>query len=484
MHGRRLLTAFSDAAFCGLAVLVFWTAASIAAGQCGPGGCPAPGGWGVPQGPSFGPSAPSPATPAPSQYFGSNDKALYPFACRIEAAGRGGSGSYVETQHERHGIVLTAAHVIGSATSAVCHFPNGESFEARPIHKDTQADIAALAIAKPRNVTPVRLADTPPKESERVTLIGYGGRPRKGFLARGGFLKQIGQRRATIAGASSHGDSGGGVLDARGRLVAVICATDPSYASETYVALYGPIRGFLGMPPRYQYQMQHGLPPYGTQRTPQQNPGGGRYVPPQLPDTSDLVTRDEYERDKSQLMGVLREADLLSDDLAAVKDQVDQVDAKATEAAAEATESRSLIDRVKERLGGLEGNLVRIDGKIAGVVDTEDFLQLAGQFKQTRAELIDENSTLKERIAADLAAAKKTIADNRDAIKTEALGAAEEVVKKKVPGIPWGLIFTALGLATGGTGFGVAGIITALVKRKGGDVAEKLVARLAERLGD
>lgn len=544
MQPRNLAHACFDGLVCAIVFVALYLLASTALAQCGPGGCgpggcPAPGvpqfgpgGWGgqagpvgpfggVPQQPQQPQYSPQPQqSPAPqsggesSQWHGVEDPSLYQFMCRVQAPdGKAGSGAWVDYDGVRT-IVFTAAHVVEGNQSAKCVFATG-TINGRVAACDRGSDCAAIELeSRPSGGAPVRLADTYPGSGSKCTLIGFGGSPRKGFLARGGVLRGLsGEGKLMIAGGASHGDSGGAVLSSDGRFFAIISATDTDYKTSAYVAYYGPLRQLLGMPPRYDYQMQHGLPPHGKSAQ-QGGPGGGNYVPPVLPNTADLVTRAEYETDKARLMEVLRNADLLQNavdqvegkvqavegkvqavegrasEAAAAAGQVQQqlqsvaghvqaVEGEASTAAAEAAESKSLLARIKERLDGVEGNVVKIDGKIAGVVDTGDFLKLAGEFRDFRGELLNENSTIRDRLQADVEAAKQLVVSHKDEIKAEVL----EEAKERLPGIPWGLISLAIGLGTGGAGLGLGGIVTAIMRKGGGDVGQLLAHLHALRGG-
>jgi S1-C subfamily serine protease len=130
------------------------------------------------------------------------------------------------------GLVATNAHVVAGTSSNRIEAPDGESVRARPVYVDRVNDVALLAAPGLRaQALPVARAQP---GSQPVVLLGYplngglkaiagaAGAPRKVLApdAYGGRLRlrSIVPLRARV----QHGDSGGPVVNARGRVVAMI----------------------------------------------------------------------------------------------------------------------------------------------------------------------------------------------------------------------------------------------------------------------
>jgi S1-C subfamily serine protease len=145
-------------------------------------------------------------------------------ACGV---GTQGSGWVVRT-----GLVATNAHVIAGHDSTRVLAPNGESRSARAVYVDATNDIALLRV---RGLTAGRLATSSRDDrSQPVALLGY---PRNGPLT--ATAGTAGESRTVLSpdaygrgtrprvvvplrGAVQPGESGGPVVDRRGRVVAMI----------------------------------------------------------------------------------------------------------------------------------------------------------------------------------------------------------------------------------------------------------------------
>jgi hypothetical protein len=164
--------------------------------------------------------------------------------CRISVAdGSTGSGTLIGCD-EQTGLVLTCAHLFDtSADGITVSFPNGERFAARLLDRDRAHDLAALLIRRP-NVAPRVVSDTEPLQI--LTACGFG--PNGEFrCVEGAALGEVKANGATypsqtIRGAVRPGDSGGGVLDAQGRVIGVIWGQRDGV---TYTTCGKPVREFL-----------------------------------------------------------------------------------------------------------------------------------------------------------------------------------------------------------------------------------------------
>jgi hypothetical protein len=155
-----------------------------------------------------------------------------------------GSGTLVDrTPDGREGLVLTCAHLFREgAGQIVVRFPNGASHGAKLVAIDHRADLAALAIANPR-VAPAPVA-TSFRTNGPLQACGFGpdGQFRCATGAVVGRAESTGQTSLLISDAVRSGDSGGGVFDAEGRLVAVIWG---EAEGVTYASHGVPFTGFL-----------------------------------------------------------------------------------------------------------------------------------------------------------------------------------------------------------------------------------------------
>jgi len=174
---------------------------------------------------------------------------LQPAVCRIHNRMNGstniGSGTLVDrTNDGREGLVLTCAHLFHEGVGEiVVTFPNGQTHGAKLVHTDRQADLAALAIANPRvEPAPISLAAL---QQGRLFACGYGPRGVYRCAVGPGIGEAVntGQLSLMIANGVRSGDSGGGVFDEQGRLVAVIWGESQGV---TYASYGRPLQKFLG----------------------------------------------------------------------------------------------------------------------------------------------------------------------------------------------------------------------------------------------
>jgi hypothetical protein len=142
------------------------------------------------------------------------------------------------------GLVLTCAHLFDeSASNIVVAFPGGQRFGARLVDRDRAHDLAALVIRRPE-VEPLAVGNGEP--AGLLTACGFG--PAGQFRRVSGGV--VGQATAVgaaypslmIGGAVRPGDSGGGVLDAAGKLVGVVWGERDG---RTYATCGRPVRTFL-----------------------------------------------------------------------------------------------------------------------------------------------------------------------------------------------------------------------------------------------
>ena len=155
-----------------------------------------------------------------------------------------GSGTLVDkTPEGRHGLVLTCAHLFREGTGRiVVEFPQGHSHVAKLLAVDRQADLAALAIKQPTSDAAAVALEF--EDWQKFSACGYGPRGvyRCAVGSIVGHAVDTGQLSMMIDDPVRSGDSGGGVFDEQGRLVAVIWG---EAQGVTYASTGRPLREFL-----------------------------------------------------------------------------------------------------------------------------------------------------------------------------------------------------------------------------------------------
>ncbi len=131
-----------------------------------------------------------------------------------------GSGTLVDVG-DGPGLVVTAAHVLGSGFDPMVIFSSGARCKATILATDALHDCALLTIQVPRGVQGMPLAKTYPRQGERLTWAGYGGQ--QGFAT--GMATVAGYEPGdwlSSRGRVRNGDSGGPLYTAAG-LVGIVC---------------------------------------------------------------------------------------------------------------------------------------------------------------------------------------------------------------------------------------------------------------------
>jgi hypothetical protein len=169
-------------------------------------------------------------------------------ACRVHNQLSGGanvgSGTLIDvTASGERGLVLTCAHLFTEGTGqVVVEFPNGKRHGALVVAIDQQADLAALEISRPAGTAVEVNQQT--AAAGNLTACGFGptGAYRCAAGPTLGYSEGPGQMSVRIGGAVRSGDSGGGVFDNRGRLVAVVWGES---GGVTYASTGRPLGRFL-----------------------------------------------------------------------------------------------------------------------------------------------------------------------------------------------------------------------------------------------
>lgn len=171
--------------------------------------------------------------------FGTRSKAVYdsapgnvtphPAVARIivpeDGATAFGSGTLVGVNKD-HGLVITNWHVVRDGTGLVeVVFPDGFRSNAKPLKVDSDWDLAALVIWRPK-VEPVKIAAQPPHQGDLLTIHGYGrGQYR---IATGHCTNYLSPRidfpheMVELDVEARQGDSGGPIFNQSGELAGVL----------------------------------------------------------------------------------------------------------------------------------------------------------------------------------------------------------------------------------------------------------------------
>ena len=155
-----------------------------------------------------------------------------------------GSGTLIDcTSDGRRGLVLTCAHLFSEgAGEIVVDFPGVNSHGAKLVGIDRQADLAAVAIANPSLAAAALAREV--SDHSQLSACGYGSNGQF-RCATGTVLGQAlapGQTSLMIGKPVRSGDSGGGVFDRQGRLVAVVW---DEAQQVTYASAGRPLQKFL-----------------------------------------------------------------------------------------------------------------------------------------------------------------------------------------------------------------------------------------------
>ena len=136
-----------------------------------------------------------------------------------------GSGTLVGV-NDKHGLVITNWHVVRDGTGLVeVVFPDGFRSHAKPLKVDSDWDLAALVIWRPK-AEPVKIATHPPRQGDLLTIHGYGrgqyriatGHCTNYFSPRINFPHEM----VELDVEARQGDSGGPIFNQSGELAGVL----------------------------------------------------------------------------------------------------------------------------------------------------------------------------------------------------------------------------------------------------------------------
>jgi hypothetical protein len=163
---------------------------------------------------------------------------------RLAAASNVGSGTLIDKSEDgREGLVLTCAHLFSEGVGEVIvSFPGVKTHGAKLVAIDRDADLAALAISNPACAKVA--VDFVVQRGEQLKACGFG--PQGEYACATGLVvgeaANAGQTSVLVGAAVRSGDSGGGVFDADGNLVAVVWG---EASGVTYASTGVPLKRFL-----------------------------------------------------------------------------------------------------------------------------------------------------------------------------------------------------------------------------------------------
>jgi hypothetical protein len=265
------------------AIIVVASMALAAPGQCGPGGCPMPG-------------------QDTQSMLGHNDRApvnqdgtrtveeipfngrvpkgwaMAPFkgnhitgaVCKVRVKEPNGwqfAGSGCIVDHKGYCMVLTSQHVVGMQEQCEIVLRDGRRYSGVVVHRDRDADIAAIKIKPDPTLVRVKIRSTPVKFGEMAwSYSSKDGRLWEGvgtiFHYTTPSPNPRGLRWLLRSGPIRPGDSGGPVFDKNSQLIGPAWGTRPDhmafcsqemtyeFAQQCIQPRYGLLRWILGLPPR------------------------------------------------------------------------------------------------------------------------------------------------------------------------------------------------------------------------------------------
>lgn len=136
-----------------------------------------------------------------------------------------GSGTLVDVR-DQFGLVVTNWHVVRDSRGIVeVVFPDGFRSHARPLKVDSNWDLAALVIWRPK-IEPVKIATRPPRPGDLLTIHGYGrgqyriatGRCTTYYAPKENFPMEM----VELDVEARQGDSGGPIFNNQGEIAGVL----------------------------------------------------------------------------------------------------------------------------------------------------------------------------------------------------------------------------------------------------------------------
>ncbi len=261
-----------------------------------------------------------------------------------------GSGTLIDkTEDGREGLVLTCAHLFREGTGEiVVAFSNGHKHLARLVDIDHRADLAALSIAKPAGEPAGVALDTSAQSNLHACGYGPDGVYRCAVGSRVGEAASAGRMSLLLDDSVRSGDSGGGVFDEQGRLVAVVWGESQGV---TYASYGKPLRQFLGRVLGRRTSVVYSCPDGTCPRQP------SRPIAPR---------RDNAELVDARWAALQRQLDRLRDQKQDRGDYVLRAELPTFSGFARSEDIQRIEDESVTRHAGLLERLQSLDGRAAG----------------------------------------------------------------------------------------------------------------------
>lgn len=160
--------------------------------------------------------------PASQRSFASQMKSILEAVVTVSAGGGHGSGFFVSAD----GMILTNAHVVGTASRVRVTLSTGRKMYGEVMRRDAARDVALVQV-EPQDIRPLPLRFTPVTQAEKVYAIGTPTLETLSSTITSGIVSAV--RSPESPGKSfiqsdapvSPGNSGGPLLDDRGNVVAI-----------------------------------------------------------------------------------------------------------------------------------------------------------------------------------------------------------------------------------------------------------------------
>lgn len=157
-----------------------------------------------------------------------------PFGCQMGA----GSGVVIGKTQNGHYVIATAKHVIANQTKAWISVADRWVQASQIYPLPGQYDAAFLMVSYDGDLEIVEVAEEDPAPGEAMVFSGFSGGTR--FEKGRGKVESLGQ--AITSPGVKHGQSGGGVYDAEGRLIGIVNAYDTHFPQRLIYAPMGEVR--------------------------------------------------------------------------------------------------------------------------------------------------------------------------------------------------------------------------------------------------
>lgn len=156
-----------------------------------------------------------------------------------------GSGFLISTDGE----ILTNAHVVGSSKYVKIRWTDGTEALGEVVRADPRRDVALIKVAPPEGRAPLRLELAPPQAGGDVYAVGtpldeaFEGTITRGIVSATRVTEGLRFIQSDVT--VNPGNSGGPLLDSRGRVIAITVASFQPASTPTGINLFIPIADAL-----------------------------------------------------------------------------------------------------------------------------------------------------------------------------------------------------------------------------------------------